>query len=157
MYFNPGPARLPYHHEGILSYCRELNVPLEVMCNDNRGALMQDDAAFGGSRSSTGAWSTTPAAMSPNWRPRRSTRTCSTEPVSTEDKETHPRLPAQRSARWTRTWPIAARPRRLREAPAAATRSGTLSQPLDLRQLLASDFWQGPMQFGEFSTIRRRR
>ena len=48
LYFNPGPARLPYHHEGILSYCRELGVPLEVMCNDNRGALMQNDAAFDG-------------------------------------------------------------------------------------------------------------
>ncbi|MGH3261658.1 MAG: flavin monoamine oxidase family protein, partial [Trebonia sp.] len=43
LYFNPGPARIPYHHEGLLSYCRALNVPLEVMCNDNRGALMQDD------------------------------------------------------------------------------------------------------------------
>ena len=48
MYFNPGPARLPYHHEGILSYCRELGVPLEVMSNDNRGALLQSDAAFDG-------------------------------------------------------------------------------------------------------------
>ena len=46
LYFNPGPARLPYHHEGILSYCRMLGVPLEVLCNDNRGALMQDDRAF---------------------------------------------------------------------------------------------------------------
>ena len=48
MYFNPGPARLPYHHQGILSYCRELGVPLEVMSNDNRGALLHSDAAFAG-------------------------------------------------------------------------------------------------------------
>ena len=48
MYLNPGPARLPYHHEGILSYCRELGVPLEVMSNDNRGALLQSDTAFDG-------------------------------------------------------------------------------------------------------------
>jgi monoamine oxidase len=48
LYFNPGPARIPHHHEGILSYCRTLGVPLEVMCNDNRAALMQDDHAFGG-------------------------------------------------------------------------------------------------------------
>ena len=27
------------------------------------------------------------------------------------------------------------------------------TEPLDLRQILASDFWQGPMQFGEFSTM----
>src|SRR6266851_3029805 len=32
----------------MLSYCRELRVPLEVLVNDNRAALLQDDAAFGG-------------------------------------------------------------------------------------------------------------
>jgi monoamine oxidase len=46
MYFNPGPARIPSHHQGILSYCREFDVPVEVMINDNRGALLHDDNAF---------------------------------------------------------------------------------------------------------------
>ena len=54
MYFNPGPARLPYHHAGILSYCRELSVPLEVMSNDNRGAFFQNDAVFDGKPCATG-------------------------------------------------------------------------------------------------------
>jgi monoamine oxidase len=48
LYFNAGAARVPYHHGGILGYCRELGVPLEVLVNDNRGALLQDDAVFGG-------------------------------------------------------------------------------------------------------------
>jgi monoamine oxidase len=48
LYLNAGPARLPPHHRGILSYCREFGVPLEVMVNDNRAALFQDDRAFGG-------------------------------------------------------------------------------------------------------------
>ncbi|HYU14731.1 MAG TPA: FAD-dependent oxidoreductase, partial [Candidatus Acidoferrum sp.] len=48
LYFNAGAARIPHHHEALLSYCRELKVPLEVMVNDNRGALLHDDAAFGG-------------------------------------------------------------------------------------------------------------
>ena len=48
LYFNPGPARLPHHHQGILGYCRELGVPVEVMVNDNRAAYMQDDAVFDG-------------------------------------------------------------------------------------------------------------
>ncbi len=48
MYFNPGPARLPYHHDGILSYCRTLGVPLEVMINDNRGAFLHDEHSFDG-------------------------------------------------------------------------------------------------------------
>src|SRR5689334_7734740 len=41
LYFNPGPARIPHHHEGILDYCRMLGVKLEVMCNENRAAFFQ--------------------------------------------------------------------------------------------------------------------
>jgi monoamine oxidase len=35
LYFNPGPARIPYHHVTI-DYCRELGVPLEVIVNLSR-------------------------------------------------------------------------------------------------------------------------
>jgi monoamine oxidase len=148
LYFNPGPARLPYHHQGILSYCRALGVELEVLCNDNRAALMQDDHAFDG-------------APVPNRRVVNDVRGYVAElaakavdkdllalPVSTADKE---RLRAMLrnfgaldkdlayhgSARagWT--------------VPPDATEPGTPVQPLDLRQILASDFWRGPMQFGE--------
>jgi monoamine oxidase len=48
LYFNPGPARLPHHHAAILGYCRAFGVPLEVIVNDNRNALLQHDAAFDG-------------------------------------------------------------------------------------------------------------
>jgi monoamine oxidase len=48
LYFNAGPARISQHHPAMLAYCRELRVPLEVLVNDNRAALLQDDAAFGG-------------------------------------------------------------------------------------------------------------
>jgi monoamine oxidase len=48
LYFNAGPARIPQHHQGILSYCRELGVPLEIFMSDNRDALLQDDAVLGG-------------------------------------------------------------------------------------------------------------
>jgi monoamine oxidase len=48
LYFNPGPARIAPDHTAILSYCRELDVPLEIMVNENRAALLQDDQAFGG-------------------------------------------------------------------------------------------------------------
>lgn len=39
LYFNAGPARIPHHHQGLLGYCRELGVPLQVLVNDNRAAL----------------------------------------------------------------------------------------------------------------------
>lgn len=40
LYFNAGPARIPHHHQGLLGYCRELGVALEVLVNDNRAALV---------------------------------------------------------------------------------------------------------------------
>jgi monoamine oxidase len=48
LYFNTGPARLCSHHQGILGYCRELGVALELFVNDNRAALIQLDSQFGG-------------------------------------------------------------------------------------------------------------
>jgi monoamine oxidase len=48
LYFNPGPARIPHHHEFLLGYCRQFDVPLESFINDNRAALMHSDAAFSG-------------------------------------------------------------------------------------------------------------
>ena len=48
LYFNAGPARLPHHHAAILGYCQEFGVPLEVMVNDNRNALLHHESAFGG-------------------------------------------------------------------------------------------------------------
>lgn len=40
LYFNAGPARIPHHHQALLGYCRELGVPLQVLVNDNRAALV---------------------------------------------------------------------------------------------------------------------
>jgi monoamine oxidase len=43
LYFNAGPARLPSQHRTILDYCRELNVPLEVLVNSSHGAQLRPD------------------------------------------------------------------------------------------------------------------
>jgi monoamine oxidase len=48
LYFNAGAARLSSHHQGILGYCREMGVALELFVNDNRAALIQLDSQFGG-------------------------------------------------------------------------------------------------------------
>jgi len=34
-YFNPGPMRIPHHHAATLGYCRELDVPVEVLTSDD--------------------------------------------------------------------------------------------------------------------------
>ena len=48
LYFNPGPWRIPYHHQGILHYCQLLNVPLEPFVMANNAAYIHSARAFGG-------------------------------------------------------------------------------------------------------------
>jgi monoamine oxidase len=38
LYHNGGPWRLPYWHTGVIGYCRELGVPLEVFINENESS-----------------------------------------------------------------------------------------------------------------------
>jgi monoamine oxidase len=48
LYFNAGPGRIPYHHQALLGYCRDLGVELEVYVMEDRAALFQTPQAFGG-------------------------------------------------------------------------------------------------------------
>lgn len=48
LYINPGPWRLPYHHRGILGYCKQLGVALEPFIQINNNAWMHSHRAFGG-------------------------------------------------------------------------------------------------------------
>jgi monoamine oxidase len=48
LYFNPGPWRIPYHHCGILDYCKRLGVKLEPFIQVNYNAYLHARNAFGG-------------------------------------------------------------------------------------------------------------
>jgi monoamine oxidase len=48
LYINPGPWRLPYHHRGMLSYCKQLGVQLEPFVQINYNAYLHSARAFGG-------------------------------------------------------------------------------------------------------------
>jgi len=48
LYINPGPWRIPYHHQGILSYAKRLGVPLEPFFQVNYNAYLHRTTAFGG-------------------------------------------------------------------------------------------------------------
>lgn len=47
LYANMGPARIPYHHQAILGYCKQFGVELEVFTNDNRAAFFHGANSFG--------------------------------------------------------------------------------------------------------------
>ncbi len=48
LYFNPGPWRIPFHHHGILDYCKRLGVALEPFIQINYNAYYHAKNAFGG-------------------------------------------------------------------------------------------------------------
>ncbi|HTX25189.1 MAG TPA: flavin monoamine oxidase family protein [Steroidobacteraceae bacterium] len=48
LYINPGPWRIPYHHRGLLSYCKRLGVALEPFIQVNYNAYLHSSTAFGG-------------------------------------------------------------------------------------------------------------
>lgn len=48
LYINPGPWRIPYHHHGLLDYCRRLGVALEPYVQVNYNAFVHSSRAFGG-------------------------------------------------------------------------------------------------------------
>jgi monoamine oxidase len=147
MYFNPGPARLPYHHQGILSYCRELSVPLEVMSNDNRGALLQSDAAFDGRPQRNRQVVNDIRGYVAELAAKAIDHDAMDEAVTAEDKD--------RIRSLLRSFGALDKDFVYRGSARAgygeppAMQEGTLSQPLDLRAVLDSGFWQFQSNFGE--------
>ena len=47
-YFNPGPWRIPFHHYGVLDYCRQLGVTLQPFIQQNDNAWVHHPKAFDG-------------------------------------------------------------------------------------------------------------
>lgn len=47
LYFNSGAARIPFHHHGLLSYCKQFGIELETFTNENRAAYYYDAQALG--------------------------------------------------------------------------------------------------------------
>jgi monoamine oxidase len=48
LYINPGPWRIPYHHRGMLSYCKRLGVALEPFVQVNYNAYVHNSRSLGG-------------------------------------------------------------------------------------------------------------
>ncbi len=152
LYFNPGPARIPYHHEAILSYCRTLGVPLEVMCNDNRGALMQDDKAFGGAPQLNRRVVNDARGYVAELAAKATQRAALDQPASAAD--------AERLRAFLRAFGALDRDLVYRGSsragwaePPGVGEGGRANPPLDFQAILASEFWQGPMQWGELANM----
>src|SRR5579863_5961632 len=49
LWLNAGAWRIPYTHTGVLNYCRELGVPLEIFVNEADGSYFYYEGAAAGS------------------------------------------------------------------------------------------------------------
>jgi len=51
LYLNVGPWRIPYTHTGILNYCKELGVPLQIFVNESDASYFYYEGAAAGALS----------------------------------------------------------------------------------------------------------
>ncbi len=149
LYLNAGPARLPQHHRGILSYCREFGVPLEVMVNDNRSALFHDDRAFAGKPIVARQVINDGRGFIAELLAKAIDGNALDDVVVGEDKErllafvrSFGALRADKSYQGSPRSGFAQR-------PGAGTLPGRLNEPIALAELLRSDFWLYKMHFAE--------
>ncbi|MEY4511947.1 MAG: hypothetical protein RLZZ450_4069 [Pseudomonadota bacterium] len=153
LYFDAGTARLPAHHQGILGYARELNVPLEVLSNDNRNALLHNSTAFAGKPQLNRRVRADQRGVVAELAAKAIDQVNLGRPLTSEDQEKLKKflrdfggldesLVYRGSAR-----------NGYRELPGGGEAKGQPLEPLDLQQLLSAGFWsqlteasEGPTQ-----------
>jgi monoamine oxidase len=149
LYFNAGPARLPQHHQAVLSYCREFGVPLEVMVNDNRAALFHSDAAFAGRPVVARQVINDGRGFLAELLAKAINRDALDGAVDAEDKERLLAFVRSFGAlRPDNTYAGSGRAG-LSTLPGAGATPGKLNAPLAFAELLKSEFWYYKMHFAE--------
>jgi monoamine oxidase len=149
MYFNCGPARLPGHHRAVLGYCRDFGIALEVISNDNRSALLHSAAVRGGQPLREAQVVNDARGYVAELLAKAVDAGALEQQVSTLDHEKLREflrqfgdLDEHLAYRGTARVPY---------ATGGFLEPGTTTQPLALSELLASDFWQFKMNFGEMA------
>ena len=149
LYINSGPARIPYHHQGILGYCKEFGVPLQVIVNDNRACFFQDDAAFGGEPVLNRRATNDSRGYISELLAKAISQNALESEISVEDQERIISMVARFGDLNEDLLYTGSSRAGYAEAPGAGLKSGELYSPLNFSELLKSDFWQYKMHFGE--------
>lgn len=149
LYFNAGPARLPHHHTNILSYCKELGVPLEVIVNDNRAAYFQDDAAFDGQPMLNRRVLNDSRGYISELLAKAINKNALDEDLTREDKERILEFVSRFGDLDSDYLYKGSGRAGYTTLPGAAMIAGTKYDPIDLTELLKSDFWQFKLSFAE--------
>jgi len=149
LYFNCGAARIAGHHHRVLHYCRELGVPLEIMANDNAEAWTHDANAFGGNPVRVREFRTDARGFLSELLFKAVDRNEFEKPLSEEDR--------LRMLEFARAYGELNEEARYVGSKRAGfgqntdgfSNPGLLKDPLNLSDILQSDFWQSRMHFNE--------
>lgn len=149
LYFNTGPARLPHHHTNTLSYCKEFGVPLEVIVNDNRACFFQDDNAFEGQPVLNRRVTNDSRGYIAELLAKAISKNALDAEMTVEDQERILEMITSFGSLDTDYLYKGSGRAGYTTPPAAGMTPGTLYEPIDLSQLLTSDFWQYKLNFAE--------
>jgi len=149
MYFNAGPARIPHHHTGLLGYCKKFGVDLEVMVNDNRAAFFQDDNAFAGKPIASRRVTNDARGCIAELLAKAISQNALNEVLSADDKERMLAFVRSFGALATDNSYQGSARSGYRELPGAGLAAGTLNEPLALKELLKSEFWEYKLGYSE--------
>jgi|SRR5579871_627290 len=146
LYLNAGPARIPSIHQTMLSYCRELGVPMEVEVNVSRSALLESDSAFAGRPIEQREAINDTRGHIAELLAKAIRKGALDEEITREDRERM--LAFLRTFGDLRPDYVYAGSSRagLKQLPGAADVEEERREPLALRALLESSFWRGLAQ-----------
>jgi monoamine oxidase len=149
MYFNAGPARIPHHHKAVLGYCKQFGVPLEVMVNDNRATLFQNDTVFEGKPVPARQVMHDVRGFLAELLCKAINKNALEAEISAEDKE-RMLVFARDSGALAKDYSYKGSSRAgYDEAPGAGLSRGRLRNPLSWEELLRSEFWKFPLNYSE--------
>lgn len=151
LYLNPGPARIPYHHTATLDYCREFGVPMEVVVNDNRGAVFHNEEAFDGEPILNRRVVNDSRGYIAELLAKAISQDALDEEISSLDKETLVEFVKRFGDLDDELLYTGSSRSGYATPPGAGAASGEAYDPIDLSELLKSDFWGYKMHFGEGS------
>ena len=151
LYANMGPARIPYHHRTILGYCKEFGVDLEVFTNDNRAALFHNRDRFGGEPLPGRRIMTDQRGYIAELLAKAVNANALDHELSGEDKErVLAMLRSYGDLDPDHLYQGSSRGGYRRERINAGLEAGDVNDPLDLSELLKSDFWEYKLHYSQF-------
>lgn len=142
LYFNAGPGRIPYHHQAVLSYCRELNVALEVYVMESRVNLFQTPKAFGGQPKKNRQVANDTRGYIAELLAKAVQRKDLDKELSAEERKQILSLLVTFGKINPRSFRYEGSSRSGFRVPPGIVEPGTIVPPLELSELLKSEFWK---------------